>query len=342
MLLNSASLFGIISFDCEKEIFPDATTSVGIILVDSSRSYESVKFFTVVNLDHLERFENIDPVAEIVKNDIDPKQKWLPYFQSRKIAVDANLAIALKFYGRFSRGIATGANEFFMLNRTKISELNLNEKKDCLPCISRSSQIKGSFFDQDDLDLLKKDDKPVFLFSVNGKHSSKAVSYVRDGESRGYHRRFLTKNRTPWYKTEDRKSAPLLLGVFSRGGYRIIRNRSNALNLTCYHGFQPNLFGIQYQEHLFLYLASKAGREIVALVSRKYGDSLDKFEPNDINEALVPTPEFFDSMAQEEIEAALLIFRCKGVIPFWIEKKFDQLKKPNKSREVTVYSRTLS
>lgn len=328
-LLAHKHLFGIISFDCEKHIFPDATTSVGIILFDSSREYETVKFYSFDNLDTLDKFTEATPVSEVDQSSIEPTEKWLPYFTKKTFDINGRNTTALKFYGRFSRGIATGANEFFALNRTKIAALNLQEERDCTPCIIRSSQIKGSFFELEDFKLLKSEDKPVFLFSVNDKHSVEAELYIKEGELKGYHKRFLTKNRNPWYKTETRESAPLLIGVFSRGGYKIIRNRSGALNLTCYHGFQPNLFGVNYLDHLFLYLSSKVGREVVSLVSRKYGDSLDKFEPNDINEALVPTPGLFDAISHQQIQEALTQFRKSNGIPLWLEVRFEEIRMPD-------------
>ena len=73
--------------------------------------------------------------------------------------------------------------------------------------------------------ILVRNDAPVLLFSASKKHSKRAADYIRSGEQRGYNTRFLTKNRNPWYKTERREPAPLLLGVFSRGGYKIIRNQ---------------------------------------------------------------------------------------------------------------------
>lgn len=165
-------------------------------------------------------------------------------------------------------------------------------KDECLPCITKSSHIKNPVFDYRDFEQLAKADSPIFLFSAHTNHSYEAEQYIQYGQKNDFHERFLTKNRNPWYKTERRKPAQLLLGVFSRGGYKIILNRTNILNLTCFHGFQPNLFGTKYIKPLFLYLLSESGKKIVSLAMRNYGDSLDKFEPNDINQALVPSAYF--------------------------------------------------
>jgi adenine-specific DNA-methyltransferase len=104
-----------------------------------------------------------------------------------------------------------------------------------------------------------------------------------------------------------------------------VLNDSAAINLTCYHGFQPNLIGTKYVRHLFLYLHSAAGREIVSLSLRKYGDALDKFEPNDLNSAHVPTPDEFDRLSTAEIAAALECARRGQDLPASIEKLFRRM-----------------
>ncbi len=123
-----------------------------------------------------------------------------------------------------------------------------------------------------------------------------------------------------------RLSSPLLLVVFSRGGYKVILNKSNALNLTCFHGFQPNLLGRDYIKHLFLYLFSQTGREIFSLSRRKYGDFLYKFEPNDLNRALVPSIDFFASLPFEKVPESVQFIEKTNQMPPWGEDLFLKIK----------------
>jgi len=323
-MIVSEHLVAIIKLDCEKEIFPDATTSVGIILYDSNKKYSSVSFYNISSIQSLCNFPEISSSRIVPLFDLDPKLKWLPYFQSDKIKIASSNLVSLSYYGRFSRGIATGANEFFILKPSEVrsKKILVNE---CLPCISKSPQIRKAIFDDYDYEQLLKLDSSVLLFSVNENHSDAAEKYIQDGIKKGFNERFLTKNRTPWYKTEKREPSPLLLGVFSRGNYKIILNKSNATNLTCFHGFQANLFGIEQVERLFLYLSSQAGRRIISLSLRKYGDGLDKFEPNDINKALVPTSDYLNCLSKEIVEEALNFIKKVGTVPDSIEQYFDPL-----------------
>lgn len=325
-LVESGHLFAILRFDCEKNVFPDATTSVGIILYDKTAYCSSVKFYVLESIENLLSFNEIEPISTVPLTKLNPEAKWLPLFQQGKIEADGAHTTALGSYGRFRRGIATGANEFFVLRPSAAKEKGIDAESECMPCITKSSQIQKTVFDDSDYKDLFDSDRPVLLFSVCGKHSRQAGRYIQLGESRGFNRRFLTRNRKPWYKTEKRNPAALLLGVFSRGGYKVILNKSSALNLTCFHGFQPNLFGRRYVEHLFLYLSSGTGREIISLSRRKYGDSLDKFEPNDLNDALAPSPDFFASMPAKQVSEAVKIMGKTGKLPQWAEDFFAPLK----------------
>ena len=323
-LLENGHLVSIISLECERDIFPDAVTSVGIILYDAANQYSHVDFHVANSVKSLKSILKSSPVNRIAFNALDPELKWHSYFQPRGLSINSKMTIRLNYYGHFSRGIATGANKFFVLRPSRIKELEI-PASEVHPCISKSSQIQSLVFDSEDYNNLVNKDDAVFLFNVGRIHSKSAENYIQTGEQESYHTRFLTRNRNPWYITEKRCPSPFLMGVFSRGGYKIVRNRSKALNLTCYHGFKPNLFGNRYLDHLFLYLVSNTGRDIVSLSRRIYGDTLDKFEPNDINNALVPTTEFFDELSTEDINKALSYAKRTGEIPDWVNRFFRKL-----------------
>ena len=58
---------------------------------------------------------------------------------------------------------------------------------------------------------------------------------------------------------------------------------------------------------------------------RTYGDSLDKFEPNDLNASAVPTPEAFGYLSKKEIEFGLKYVKQTGELPVKLEAKFGAL-----------------
>ena len=322
-LVEKGHLHSIIKLDCEEDAFPDVTTTVGIILYDSSRCYSHVNFYSVNSISALCNVLDSEPESRVDMKTINERDKWMPYFSGNVIAIDPEKVVALEYYGRFSRGIATGANEFFAIRPSLAKELGIEIS--VVPCITRSSQINSAIFDERQYNELVKANSRVLLFSPNGTMSTNVLKYIRKGEQMQFNERYITKCRNPWYRIEQRDPARILLNVFSRNSYKVVLNRSNAINLTCYHGFQPNLFGQRYVERLFLYMASGAGRKILSLSKRVYGRSLDKFEPNDLNSASVPVSNTLDQISDKDVKGALGYMERNGMVPDDIESRFESI-----------------
>ena len=323
-MITEGLIHAIIRLDCEKDAFPDVTTSSGIILFEKTATRNFTRYYVVRELGELEQLLDRVPENVVKQDQLQPHEKWFKYFDAERLQMRTNYLAPLSTYGAFSRGIATGANKFFALKPSQIASLGLTNAE-LVRCVTKSSQIRKPVFTDCDFNELASADTPVFLLNVNAYLSEQAARYIRHGEEQAFNKRYLTRFRNPWYRLESRQPSPLLFGVFSRDGYKVIRNYSKALNLTCYHGFQPNLFGLQFVDHLFLYLMSAAGRKILALNMRKYGDSLDKFEPNDLNHALAPSIEWFSRIgeqeAREEVEGVIL----HGRLSSKLERVFDTL-----------------
>ena len=84
------------------------------------------------------------------------------------------------------------------------------------------------------------------------------------------------------------KRFPLLVSVFYRNKPKIIFNKSNYYNLTCFHGFEPKKEYVNYMDRIFNYLHSKEAEIQFDKNKRLYGNNLYKFEPNDLNRILIP------------------------------------------------------
>lgn len=330
-LLASGALRAIVSLDCEREVFPGVTTSVGLVLCDADSGPAEVGFHRIRDLAALPQVFRRPAVRRIPAAALDPEAKWLPHFRRTRARVCPERATRLGHYGKFRRGIATGANEFFVLNRSRAAALGLG-RGETVPCIARSQQITKPVFDAGDLRALLDRDARALLLRLPEKPSRPATAYLKSGEERGFHRRFLTRHRNPWHRTEARTPSPILFGVFSRGGYKVVRNRSRALNLTCYHGFDPNVFGADLVDRLFLYLASQPGRRILSLSVRRYGDALDKYEPGDLTTAAAPIPEDLARLCPDDADRALRHLARTGETPPWLDAFFEEWRSGNPSR----------
>lgn len=323
-LLHRGMLKALIKLEPEKEVFPDATTSVGIILISNDDLIAPVRFYSVRNIQDLPDVLSTVPIREVDVASLKPSEKWLKYFENGRSSFVSPDLVTIDSYGGFSRGIATGANEYFAMSRSKARELGI--PRSCfLGCITKSVQVKASIFTDSDFGDLERTDANVLLLNINGKPTEAVQEYVRYGEMMGYHLRYLTKMRTPWYKLERRAPAPLLFGVFSRDKFKVVRNLSSAVHLTCFHCFYPNLFGEQLCDALFLYFRSRAARQILGISMRHYGDGLEKFEPNDLNHALAPSQSWFSKLPADVVNSAIEYCRVNNSLPEEVEALFEPL-----------------
>ncbi|NER35006.1 MAG: N-6 DNA methylase [Oscillatoria sp. SIO1A7] len=292
----------IVVFANEKDIFPDVTTTVCVLLCKNDRKAESIKITQIAANEEIDRISDLSDFYQhkVDRSDLPYKQKWTPIILSLFSQSQPPVSFCeLSLYGSFKRGIATGANDFFALSKSKIETINIDENNLC-KCITKSQQVRKAIFTEDDFYALYNADKPVYCLDVKDRSKQEIKTYIKQGEDLGYHKRYLTKTRNPWYKIERRKPAPILFGVFSRGRLKVIINLTTAINFTCFHGFYPNLFGEQLINKLFVYLLSDVGQEIVKNNKRTYGDKLDKFEPGDLNDSLCPNPTQFAMIDDRE------------------------------------------
>jgi adenine-specific DNA-methyltransferase len=308
-LLENHLLKQIIVFSNEKEIFPDATTTVCVLLCKNDGKDEAIKITVIKDNEEIDKISDVSNFyqREIIPSDLPYNKKWTPIILSLFFEEKSpNGFCKLSLYGTFKRGIATGANDFFALTKSKIEKWKLDDNNIC-KCITKSSQIRKAVFTEYDFDILYNADKPVHCLDVKDHEKQEIRKYINEGEKLGYHERYLTKTRNTWYKIENRKPAPIIFGVFNRGRLKVIRNFTTAINFTCFHSFYPNMFGQQLVNKLFVYLLSDIGQKILKTNKRSYGDELDKFEPGDLNDSLCPSSEQFEIIDDKDAEKVIVL-----------------------------------
>jgi len=281
-LLKSNTLQHVIVVDFTECAFDDALTTACILLCEKKKQSDRVRFSTVTNIDRLNRcFE--DCIEYDTKN-LDAVVKWKTYYESCNCKKYNHLVPFSKF-AKVSRGIATGANDYFTFKPTKAEEYNIPQE--CLMrCICKAADAPRTFFTDNDFEYLVSKNKAVYLFNacLNPDNDS-VVRYLKQGEQTGINKRYLTANRSPWYSIENRHPSPIWVSVFNRNGVRFIRNEANIYNLTTFHCVYPKT-GIIDTDILFAYLITDTAKEIFLDNSRQYGNGLVKFEPNDLNKGM--------------------------------------------------------
>ncbi|WIV11096.1 hypothetical protein [Proteiniborus sp. MB09-C3] len=209
--------------------------------------------------------------------------------------------------------MVTGRNEFFILKEEQVSEWNLEEFT--IPIVSKSNQLKGITFSEEDFSENSKDQKAVYLFlppDVDFEELPKVCqSHIRYGEEKGFHKGYKTRIRKRWYITPSRW-VPDAFALRQVGDYpKIILNETGASSTDTIHR-------VKFREGVNKKLATAVFVNSLTfayseVTGRSYGGGVMTFEPSEIVEIQIPDFEGVDIdfdkvdvlVRRKEIEKAL-------------------------------------
>lgn len=300
-LVETGILRNIVIFNPKLSVFDSAITTSCILFCANDEANHQKCHFSIVNesndLEKIKEFadnysanylnnEWKNPLTHFVydQSELDPSIKWNHYFSQVKSLKYHDL-IPFSCYAKVTRGIATGANQYFTLSEQEAKAFHLPDDV-LVPCICGAKDVKGEFMTSSQFEQMKQEDRKIYLFDATKEkeRTLPVTDYLQLGERDDIHKRYLTSKRTPWYKLENREVAPILVGVFNRAGIKFVKNEARLLNLTCFHSIYPKYENIDL---LFAYLISDVAKEILMKNQRIYGGGLSKFEPNDLNNGLM-------------------------------------------------------
>lgn len=266
-------------------IFPGVNTTTIIICCTKSQNMS----IDLVDL-HDSNIKNAVKTTRTISNEsIDVTEKWVNYFNSNNEQQYKNL-VKLSKFGNINRGIVSGANDIFLLNRSsanfhKIPEELLTE------CISNAPQVTSNFFSASDFNQLAEADKKVFLLTLPKIEFTMLKDtihqYFKHFSNHSFYQSYTFNNKAYWYSIRTPRPAPILISVFSKNTFKFVRNKSNALTLTCFHSLTPINTDIKWVDLIHSYLITPVCESILKRNTRVYGTGLRKFEPSDLNNGLV-------------------------------------------------------
>lgn len=227
-------------------------------------------------------------------------RKWTAYpshASNNRYGSNSGAGLVLGDIFTIRRGIATGCNKLFVLERQKAKRLSLPAGF-LRPILPNPRHLKATIIErgEDGYPLL---DPQLCMIDCELDECTLAEQYPSlwkylvassDKSVRG---RYLLRKRTPWYKQEYREPAPILCTYMGRGcsdkpPFRFILNRSNAI--------ATNLFLMLYPkgplremlrvypnriDSVFLLLGNLTNRELLG-EGRVYGGGLNKIEPREL------------------------------------------------------------
>lgn len=140
----------------------------------------------------------------------------------------------LQQVARISRGSTTGGNAFFYLSKTESENYGLEEEYlfDVLRRPVESQSIRTSL-----------SNRQTFMFTCSGTKESlrgtQALSYILDGESKGYDQGSTCRSRNIWYNVNPSESAQILWMETMGSSHRVCFNDQEVQHSDKFYGIYP-------------------------------------------------------------------------------------------------------
>jgi adenine-specific DNA-methyltransferase len=296
-LLRANLIDGLLLFDQTSLVFAEVNIAACVLLLRAARAADDP-----LTLAHVADDSQLQPLdrlpaastARYLPAAMQPEQPWLPLFpgaQPASIAAPALLprrrTLPLGELATVKRGIATGANEFFTLSAAECAAHGI-APHEVRPCLIKATHAPQLHVTAADVERLLLSDGKIYLLDLQAEPTPATARYLEHGRRLGIDRRYLPQQRKPWYSTEQRPSAPLLVTTFSRRGFRFTLNDAGIVNLTAFHCIYPHSLSRDELLALAAFLNSNAGAEALRQRQRIYGSGLHKLEPLDVAALQVP------------------------------------------------------
>jgi predicted RNA methylase len=293
-LLTEVTLLSIHRFDPTEVQFDDALVSSAVVWFKKSPppSDQFVEFTYGGTL------TKPSLSTRVAAGDLHENAKWTKLPQRSHVSASTQVEIKLSDLFTIKRGIATGANKFFILTPERIAELEL-PKEFLIPILPSARYLSSDevLADPNGDPILER---KLYLLScklpereVESKYPS-LWNYLERGKQHGLAEKYLSAHRSPWYAQEVRTPPLFLCTYINRKNkangetFRFILNRSKAIGANVYLLLYPkdSLTDAIKSNPKLIDSIWQALKEITSETltgeGRVYGGELYKIEPKEL------------------------------------------------------------
>lgn len=198
-------------------------------------------------------------------------------------------SVPLTSIAKIRRGVATGANHFFLLSDSEVKRL---PQGTYVPAATRLREMPGDILDQATHEALGAVGRRRWLLWLDeGDADDPTISQLIDrGKFERVHEAHLCATRTPWYAVERIPVPDLLFGPMAKGRFRLIRNDIGAIPTNTFYGItlRRRPVAVDSIEELATWIRSQDGQRALFEVARQHGSGTLKVEPRDLAKLKVP------------------------------------------------------
>ncbi len=308
-LTDRVTLVRVHVFDRNEVQFHDALVSSAVVVLQKKRPKASHK----VVLSTGSSLKNPETTTSIPIKTLNKARKWTNLLTDPK-ATQTGIEgqVTLRDLFIIKRGLATGANRFFILSRSEAAAKEIPEQflKPILPSprYLSSTTIEADsdgYPDLPDQKCLIDCDLPEFILE---EKFPALAAYLQQGKSAGVHLGYLASRRTPWYRQEYRAPAPYLCTYMGRTSnnsrklFRFIWNKSRALATNVYLLLYPKAFladafnRCEPLRSVIHDLLQNIDDSTLEHEGRAYGGGLQKLEPGELGR--VPAEAIWETIRE--------------------------------------------
>ena len=265
--------------------FADVMTTAAIACFRAGARPERVRLETVADLEAL---DGLDGGRALPREQLELNHRWTGLLRPQVATVSGP---TLGTIGRVSRGVVTGANDYFLLTRERAAELRILEW--CRPAITSAEEVL------DAAGIVRDGPDRRVLFApprgVDRKAHPALDRYLRQGERRrggaaAYKDRYITSHRTPWWHHGPLRTPPIVVSYMARRAPMFALNPDDLTLVNIAHGLYPHS-ELSDEELGTLVLHLNGLRESFRGHGRTYHGGLEKFEPGEMEALIVPDAE---------------------------------------------------
>ena len=295
-LTSQVTLLRIHRFDPAEVQFDDAMVSSAVVFLKREPTAPNHR----VQFSYGGTLSNPAVVEDVAIERLQSQAKWTGHPRQGKDVGNATPLATTLHLGdlfRVQRGIATGANEMFILPLSEARQRGIHSDN-LRPVLPSPRYLKETVIHRGDAGY-PAGDNPLTLIDCSipeqqlHRHDPALWEYLNESRFDDLKGRYLLNKRTPWYRQEQREAAMFLCTYMGRGRdearpFRFVLNESDAIATNLYLMLQARgKLATQLRASASLRLAVLEGLSQITAANLKsagrvYGGGLHKIEPKEL------------------------------------------------------------